>query len=146
MKITTRDEKIIDTIYRLAEDFDSESSANVVSCIALGNKIIAYGFCAKKSHPLQARFGRNEDSIYLHSEIDAIKNAVKRVSVDDLRKATIYVARAKKHQYRYRRYNIVRGLARPCEGCMRAIRSFNLRYICYTTDSDEIIKESVHDD
>jgi tRNA(Arg) A34 adenosine deaminase TadA len=104
---------------------------------------------SRKSHPLQAEFGRNRDSIYLHAEIDAIRNGIADIAqranankhyvdVSELEKYTLYVARAKCSD---RNKNIfVFGEAKPCEGCMGAIEHFSLKRVVYTADSQELIE------
>ncbi len=81
---------------------------------------------------MQARFGKNEESIYLHAEVAAIRNALREVSVDDLQKMEIYICRVKKPKPFSKKY--VWGLAKPCEGCQRAIAEFGLKRVVYTTN------------
>ena len=130
----SRDQRIIDNLFKLARDVEGVSSARLACCIVIKNNIIAYGFNQKKSHPFQAQYGKNEDSIYLHAETDAIKNALKRVSQDDVSKATLYVARAK-IDHRTRKW--IYGMAKPCIGCARAIATFDISNVVYTLDGED---------
>lgn len=95
--------------------------------------IIASGRNQKKSHPFQKRFGRNEDSIYLHAEIDCMVDAMRqRVPLEIISKATLYVARVKKYHQDAEKYEWA--MARPCEGCQRAIANFDIKKVIYTTN------------
>lgn len=117
------------TLAKLATSIEKVAGARVSSCLVLKNNILSFGFNKRKSHPFQAKFGKNEECIFLHAEIDAIKNALKCTSVEDLQRSTLYIYRSKK-------VNGVEtnGLAKPCVGCMRAIVSFNIKNVVYSTD------------
>jgi cytidine deaminase len=78
-----------------------------------------------KTDPFQAKYSAKNECIYLHAEIHAIKNALKNIDVQELRKAKLVVLRKKGVAY---------GLAKPCEGCMRAIAEFGIKSVTYTTD------------
>ena len=80
------------------------------------------GLNSRKSHPLAKRFGRNEKSICLHAEMDAIRLAC--AAGDDLRGSSLWVARVFK--------NGQRALAKPCEGCQRAIIQFGIEEVEWT--------------
>jgi len=105
--------------------------AQVAASIYIRSKFITYGRNSYKTHPFQAKFGKMRDCIYLHAEVDAIKNALKIISVAELRKATLYVARVKGSGN-----GKIQGLARPCEGCQRAIAAFDIEQVFYTLDFD----------
>lgn len=111
-------------------NLEKVAGAKLSSCIVHKNNILSFGFNSKKSHPFQAKFGKNDECIFLHAEIDAIKNALKNNSVDDLRKSTLYV-------YRTKKMNGIEksGLAKPCAGCMRAIVNFNIKNVVYSTEN-----------
>lgn len=100
--------------------------------IVYRNNLIATGVNSYKTHPLMAQWGQNELSICLHAEIDAIKNALKLISVDDLARCDMYVVRVKRPEPNSKQW--VHGLAKPCKGCMRAIVNFGLSSVYYTTD------------
>jgi tRNA(Arg) A34 adenosine deaminase TadA len=91
------------------------------------NRLVAVGVNSYKSHPLMSKFGKNPEAIYLHAEVDAIKNALRVLSLQELEKSDILVVRVKKDGHDYKTC-----LAKPCEGCMRAIEAFNLRNLYYT--------------
>lgn len=104
----------------------------IAACIVYKNDIISIGVNQLKSHPFQAKFSRNSDSIFLHAETDAIKNALRHITVDELAKSKLYVCRLKVDHPQKRQY--VRGLSLPCEGCKKAIATFNIKKVVYTCD------------
>ncbi len=97
--------------------------------IAKRRKIISVGLNSFKSDPLQSRFSRHPLAICKHAEIDAIKNAIKSEKTKDLSGATIYVARVLR--------NGERAIAKPCEGCMKALEAHGISRVFWTTDIKE---------
>lgn len=126
-----KDQKYIDLVSKVAQDVLPVSNARIASAIVIGNTVVGLGRNSYKTHPLQAKYGRTEYNIHIHAEIDAIKNSLKRVSVDDLSKATIYISRVKK---RDRKHDFIPGLSAPCSGCLSAITDFGIRRIVYSCD------------
>lgn len=104
----------------------------LAAAIVYRNRIISVGMNSMKSHPLQAKYAKNKEAIYLHAEIAAIKNSLRELNVDDLSKCDIYISRVKKEKPFSNKY--VWGLAAPCSGCRRAIAEFGLRKVVYTTN------------
>jgi tRNA(Arg) A34 adenosine deaminase TadA len=51
---------------------------------------------------------------------------------------TLYVSRIKKE---VREGAFVNGLAKPCEGCTAALKSFGISNVYYTTDGTELQNE-----
>ena len=134
MIMSERDRRVIDGLYKIAQDITPVKSSRLAACIVIKNTIIGYGFSQMKSHPFQAEFAKNPDAIFLHAETDAIKNALKRVSPEDVSKATLYIARAKKdHNTKRWMY----GMAKPCIGCARAIATFDISNVVYTLDGED---------
>jgi tRNA(Arg) A34 adenosine deaminase TadA len=126
------DAEFIGMLARLASDMPKAGRARLATCIVHKGQVASFGFNQMKSHPFQARFGRNSDSIFLHSETDAIKNALRVLTTRELERSTMYVCRIKKPNPRSR--TVVMGLARPCEGCARAISTFGIRKVVWTLD------------
>jgi len=129
-----RDSRIINNLFRLAQDIEPVKSSRLAACLILKNSVLGYGFSQMKSHPFQAEFAKNPDAIFLHAETDAIKNALKRASQDDVSKATLYIARAK-IDHRTRKW--IYGMAKPCIGCARAIATFDISNVVYTLDGED---------
>jgi deoxycytidylate deaminase len=109
--------------------------AKVSAAIVLKNGVIAYGINKKKSHPFQAKYCKNVESIFLHAENCAIHNALRLLDVDDLQYCELYICRMKKINGIY-----VYGMAKPCDGCMKAILEFDIKKVYFTTDEGEIQK------
>jgi len=121
-----KEQNIIHILKRITRDIEFAGKQRLAACIVSGNKILAFGHNKNKTHPLQTRFAKNNHAIFLHAEIDVIKNALKDNSSDILEGTILYIARTKK--------NGSEGIARPCEGCMRAIEAFGISKVVYTTD------------
>lgn len=136
-KLSKRDQTFIDMALRNAMCTDKISGARMCAIIAIRGKVISFGNNQYKTHPLQATFSKNDEAVFLHAEIDSIRHAVKFINVDDLKKATLYVARAK-HD---RKKGFVSGMSKPCKGCMSAIESFDIGRVVYTTDNDVMVME-----
>lgn len=130
MMISTRDHKFIQLAQSLAETAPGAFRARIASVLVIKNQIISVGFNSTRSDPFQARFARTRHNIWIHSEIAAIKAALNRVSVADLRRSTLYVARSKKNQLG----ELESGLAAPCLGCQRALVEFEIKTVIFTTN------------
>lgn len=123
---------ILHELFLIAQDVIPVGAARVAAAITLQGMVIAYGVNRRKTHPLQAKYGRNPQSLYLHAEVDVIIRARKRYPTLD--NCILWVARAK-----YNRDNQpVMGLARPCSGCLQLIKKnkYNLKKIVYTIDNN----------
>ena len=131
MTITKRDMHYMNVVMASAVSTE-KVVARVSAMIVIKNKPIALCTNQRKTHPFQATYGKNKDAIFLHAEVSAIKNALKQVSIDDLRKATLYVARAKKANNQPRSKDI-QGMAKPCTGCLLCIIDFGVKRVVYTT-------------
>lgn len=120
----------------LARDQPAAGRARFASCIVYKNDIVSFGFNQMKSHPFQKKFGTNNDAIFLHAEVDAIKNSLREISEDELAKSTLYVCRVKKKPPYGRNKNSIfeRGFAKPCLGCQRAISTFGIKKVFYSCD------------
>lgn len=117
--------ELVDELVSLAQKTERVANARLAACIVYKNEIIATGTNQKKTHPFQKKYAKNKDAIYLHAETDAIKNALKHLTVHEMAKAQLVVCRVKQdHSF---------GLAKPCEGCMRAIATFGIKEVYYTT-------------
>ncbi len=118
-----RDEYFINLLFEIAKNVPRVAGAKISSALVYKNKIISQGQNRYKSHPLQARWGKNEKAIYLHAEIDTLKTAVGL----DISDCVLYIARARLVGNAW-----VHGSARPCNGCMEFLRFLNIKRIVYT--------------
>lgn len=126
--------KHIDMLAKIAVAVEPVAQARIAAAIYFKNNLISIGINQRKSHPFQAMYGKNKDSIYLHAEIDAIKNALRQVTVDDLERCTLYICRVKYDGKE--KNNIIYGLSKPCPGCSRAIINFNIKRVIYSLDTE----------
>lgn len=86
-----------------------------------------------KSHPIQKLYRKNDCAIYLHSEVDAIKNAINsRVDLETISRSTLYIARQKMTSSNG---SWTQGLAKPCLGCQKCIEDYKLKQVIYTLEN-----------
>ena len=128
--------KYISTLARMAVSVEPVRKARLASCLVHQNTVVAFGINQLKSHPFQFKFSKNDDSIYLHSEVDCIKNSLRFLDADQIKKSTLYVCRVKYTSTEKK--SMIFGLAKPCIGCARAITSFGIKKVVYTENGDSI--------
>lgn len=104
----------------VAQDLSQMDKHKHAAAIYLGNRLVGMGVNKMKSHPLQAKFGKNSEAIYIHAEIDAIRNALKRINLIDLENATLYVTKNKATN------------SKPCSGCQRALAHYGITKVFHT--------------
>lgn len=114
----------------LAEDIPEFAGQRVIACVLEKGSIVSYGFGHEKTHPFQAKYGRNADSIYWHAETNAIHNAQKKGT--DLSKTSLYVLRRKTNSEMKELY----GLAKPCDGCARCIEDHRIPRVIYSMEGE----------
>lgn len=107
--------------------------ARIVSAIVYRGDLLAIGHNQMKTHPFQARYGKNKDSIYLHAEISTIHKALKELDLEDLEMCTLYVCRVKYYSSA-NKIDFVSGLACPCAGCQRAIATFGIKKVYFSQE------------
>lgn len=108
----------------------NHSWAKVSACVVSRGQIVGIGTNKNKTHPFQAKFAKNKEAIFLHAEINAIRDAMRVLSLEGLQNSCLYICRMKQDKGKY-----VFGLAKPCEGCFRAIVTFNIPKVYFTTDA-----------
>ena len=126
-----RMQKYIDFCFNEAYLHDGAAKSKIASLLVFRNKPIAIGYNSMKTHPMQAKFGKNPDAICIHAEIDCIRKASFLLKSEDFKKATMIVMRAKRDGSW--------GLARPCiskngQGCQMAISVYQIGTVIYSTD------------
>ena len=139
--------KHMNRLFKIAEAVEPVGAAKLASAIVINNKEVAFGFNSWKTQPLQKRFSSNaengqgvpsartraraqgryipNDKSCGHAEIMAIKNSLRHIEVDDLKRATLYVIRHKSTGW---------GLAKPCTSCQRAIDAFAIKRVVYSCE------------
>lgn len=130
-----RHNKFFNILSKIASDISPVRSARLAACVVLRNDIISFGVNEMKTHPFQARYGKNGNAIFLHAETSAIKNALKYIDVNELAKCSLYICRVK--YYDCSKQQLIFGTAEPCPGCFRCINTFNIKNVYYTLDSQQ---------
>ena len=136
-----RDLKIMKLLRRLAIDNEGvRRRFKLAAAIVNKRTIISIGLNEMRTHPLQGKFKKNNDSLFLHAEIAAIANALNHIPKEELRDSSLFVYRVKrKSSFNHRDW--IDGIAFPCEGCMSAIISFGLKRVIYSTDEQDKYRE-----
>lgn len=129
-----KNQRILNVLFDAARTHEPAANARLAAGVLYKNNMISIGINQLKSHPFQKKWGKNKDSIYLHAEIHAIFNSLRIVEPDFLKKCSLWICRVKA--------NDSFGLAKPCEGCMKAINAFGIKNIYYTTNEEHV--ESIH--
>jgi len=125
-------EKYFEVLERVAIDVLPAGKQKLAALLVYRNDVIAIGTNKNKTHPLQKKYSKHDDAIFLHAEIDCIKNAIRNVGEDIVAKSTMYVLRVKKPAPRVP--IMIRGMAKPCCGCFEAIKDYGIQSVYYTTD------------
>lgn len=93
-----------------------EENRTLHAAILVTDKGEYIGYNQMKSHPFQKKFGRNEHSIFLHAEIEAIINCFR--AGDEPNQGKMYVARVTKDGKR--------AISKPCKGCQMALFQYDI--------------------
>jgi len=128
------DTQVMNILSKIAETVEPFPRMRLAAALVYKNEIISIGTNKKKSHPFQKKFGTNEDAIFLHAETDSICNALRKYDTSILAKSRLYVCRVKWFDENKKR--MILGMAKPCPGCQRAIATFNIKHVCYTTNEE----------
>lgn len=124
MTITTRELKTLEFLNSYANEATFDHKQRLVAAVTKKGDIIGLGKNSMKSHPFQARFSKNESSIYLHAETAAILDAVNRG--ENPRGGVMHVIRPLRDGSL--------GLARPCSGCMKALETYGIQRVVYSNE------------
>lgn len=129
-QLDKRDLRILHDLEVMARDVPPVTGIRLTAAVAIRGEVLAWGTNELRTHPFQARWGKNADAIYWHAETKAIHNFIRRHNPDLLQKATMYVVRIKRPFERSK--DFVKGMARPCKGCFSCIRDFGIPRIAYS--------------
>ena len=108
------------TLHTLMQTYQKQFRCQHIAGIWLKGALIAVGVNQRKTHTLQLKYGKNKWTLYLHAEVDAIKNFLQTHRVASLRTARMYVYRSGFRS------------SKPCLGCQRAIANFGIRKVYWT--------------
>ena len=120
---------IIKHLTRLAqENAGTKGRFRLAAGVVYKGHLVATGVNSYKTHPLAIKYGKNPDAIFLHAEVDCIKNSLRLLTLEELARSTMYVVRVKKDgSY---------GSSCPCIGCSRAIAEFSIRGTVYYCENE----------
>lgn len=129
--------KFVEFTFNSAYTTEGIANQKIAAMILYKNRPISIGFNSSKTHPLQARFAKNENAIHIHAEIDAIRKASNFLTKAEFTKSTMIVMRAMKTKNW--------GLARPCihpnkQGCQSAIQEYGIRKVIYSTSQKGMVQ------
>ena len=133
-ELMKRDRRIIRLLDTMARDVTPIRGAKLAAALVHRNQIISLGVNQFRTHPFQAKYGKNSEAIYLHAEMNAIRNALNHVHSDDLTRASLYVYRVRRPESRSQ--NWICGSSRPCEGCAKAISVFGIKRVINSTNEE----------
>lgn len=126
-----RHTKHLERLTSVASKLPPVKASRVAACIVYKGRVVSVGVNSKRTDTFQKRFSKNEHAIYLHAEIAAIKAAKKHLSLDELKKSTLYVCRVR---FENDDPTPEWGMSKPCEGCRRAIIEYQIHQVVYTLD------------
>lgn len=145
MNMKHKHEKYLSFLTKLASNSVPVANHRLAACVVYKGDIISASTNMRKTHPIMLKYRKNKEAVFLHAEIAAIKNALKIITVPELSKSTLYVARVRKDPNFKSTVKGARpdiwGNACPCEGCQKAIIEFEIGKVIYTTDDTEVFKE-----
>lgn len=126
-----RDYKYFEAAHQAALKSDFKTRVGAVAVYR--GKVIASASSSEKTNPLQYVYNRYRDFAIngsdclpkLHAEIGLVTKLRKMQNVD-MKRVNVYVYRVCKSK--------PFSLARPCAGCIRALRSLGIKSVYYTTE------------
>lgn len=128
----SKHQKIFAQLEQIAANVEPVAAARIAAALVYRNEVLAVGHNKFKSHPFQKQYAKHEGAIYLHAENDCLINARKLYSDDIISKSTMYILRVKRPFEGSS--DFVRGMAKPCKGCQRALTVFDIKNVYFTTD------------
>lgn len=97
--------------------------------------LIATGVNQPKTHPLMLTEGYRKDQRYRHAEVDAIRNALRLITAEQLKRCELHIVRVKRPHIASKTW--VHGLAKPCEGCANVIEIYGIKQVYWTEDESK---------
>ena len=126
--MSKKNEKIFRLLEDAIENLERVANARIAAAVVYRGCIVSLETNQFKSHPFQALYSRNEESVYWHAETNAIHSALRKLSNKQLSQSALYVCRLDQSHNRC--------LAKPCEGCMKAIHRYKIKRLFYTTSQE----------
>ena len=131
-----RDHRWMSKVEQRARAVPKCASAKVAAILVVKNREISTGRNSYKTHPLAAKFGKNDEAICIHAELEAILKADKKIEGPDFGQATLYVCRVKSKS-QDERNTLIWGNSCPCEGCTGAIAYYGVGRVVYSLDGEQ---------
>lgn len=101
----------------------------MAAILSYKGEVMSIGLNKRKTHPLQKKYSKNAHSLWLHAEIDCIRNALRSYSRAEISNFTLHVARLRKDS--------LPAKAKPCTGCQRALEDYGITKVIWTDDPQE---------
>ena len=60
--------EIFDDTFKLAQSVEPVRGARIAAAVVRKGKVVSYGYNHKKTHPFQAQFCKNKESVYYSKE------------------------------------------------------------------------------
>jgi len=131
--MSRKDKRFMQFIDNETRNIEPMFRTRMVSLIVIKNQIISIGYNQEKTDPFVIDFQKHKQMEFLHAETHAIKKALKAVkNPKDLHKATMYICRIKNN---HNVKQLIRGLAKPCIGCQKAINYYGIRRVVYSLNN-----------
>lgn len=109
----------------------------IAAGIVYKKHLIATGINSYKTHPLMMPSnGYREGQIFLHAEVDAIRNALRLITQDQLKYCELRIIRVKRHSKTSQKWTY--GLSKPCPGCTRVIANFGITRVKWSIDEENL--------
>ena len=136
IRIEQPNHRVIRMLTRLAiENPGTRTRYKMSAGVVHRRDLVATGVNSYKSHPLMTGPGYNSEQIFMHAEVDAVRNALRLIPQSDLSQCAIYIIRVKRSRdltgWQY-------GMAKPCRGCARVITSFGIERLWWSEDLEPI--------
>jgi tRNA(Arg) A34 adenosine deaminase TadA len=112
-----------------------EKRVPMAAGIVYKKHLIATGTNQPKTHPLMMSEGYRTDQRYRHAEVDAIRNALRLISPEQLKRCELHVVRVKRPYSASKGW--VYGLAKPCTGCANVIENYGIEKVYWTEDESK---------
>ena len=106
-------------------DYGDWQEFHLCALIVLGGNILSIGFNKSRHHGYVEVIKQNEWT-NLHAEIDAILKARRKI---DLRGSKMFIVRMISDDTQY-------AIARPCETCQIALKSYGIKKVYYSIDDE----------
>lgn len=115
--------KYIKFLEKVADSSEEVGGSKHAACLVYKKKVLSWGVNKEKSHPLQLEFSDHPEKIYLHAEIDCLVKSIRDFDEKLIEKSTLYIAR-------FAPSGVL--LSKPCKGCQRAIKFYNIKKVIHS--------------